>query len=105
MSVTPGHRVTLVAADGTRVAFDAAPQQSLVRAAARAGILITSGCLQGRCAICRGKLISGAVAPLRRPSPHAVATDGEGVVRLCSVSARSDLEIAPLSRWRRVQKT
>lgn len=103
MNDAPHFRVTLCADDGARVEFDAAPRQSLVRAAARAGYLITTGCLQGRCAICRATLLRGSVAPLRRPSPNMtamLASDGEAVVRLCSVVASSDLELAPFSRWR-----
>ena len=103
MHAPPGHRVALLAADGARVEFTAPPGQSLVKAAARAGYLITTGCLQGRCAICRATLVRGAVAPVRRPSPNAIGDgtrDVDGLVRLCSVAAASDVEVAPLSAWR-----
>ena len=97
------YRVRLTAADGRRVEFEAVPGQSLVKAAARAGYLITTGCLQGRCTICRANLLSGSVAPLRRPSHYAVGSAAQrldGLILLCSVAATSDLEIAPLSAWR-----
>lgn len=103
MSATRAFRVSLIASDGTRVEFEAPPTQSLVKAAARAGYLITTGCLQGRCAICRAALVSGEVVAVRRPSPNAVgdgAHDADGLVRLCSVAAASDVEVAPLSAWR-----
>jgi ferredoxin len=103
MNAPAAYRVSLIAADGARVEFDAAPAQSLVKAAARAGYRITSGCLQGRCAICRARLLSGTVLPLRRPSPNAVGTalhSVDGLVLLCSVTAASDVEVAPLSAWR-----
>ena len=103
MNDAPGFRVTLYADDGARVEFDAAPRQSLVKAAARAGYLITTGCLQGRCAICRATLLRGVVAPLRRASPNTGAvhaSDDNAVVRLCSVVAGSDVELAPFSPWR-----
>jgi ferredoxin len=96
-------RVGLIGVDGRRVEFAAPPAQSLVKAAARAGYLVTTGCLQGRCAICRARLLSGAVIPLRRPSPNAVSAGAQlaaGLVLMCSVAAGSDVELAPLSAWR-----
>lgn len=103
MNAPATYRVSLIATDGARVEFDAAPAQSLVKAAARAGYRITSGCLQGRCAICRAHLLSGTVLPLRRASPNVVGTalhSVDGLVLLCSVTAASDVEVAPLSAWR-----
>ena len=102
MTAPASYRVGLNAADGARVEFEALPGQSLVKAAARAGYLMTIGCLQGRCAICRAHLLHGTVAPLRRPSPNSVTPhngDAADVVRLCSVSASSHLEVAPFSPW------
>ena len=98
------HRVTLLGADGERVEFAVEPRQSLVKAAARAGYLVVTGCMQGRCAICRARVLSGKLVSLRAPSPYMVdsaSRDDEGVVRLCSVGADSDVELAPFSRWRR----
>ena len=84
------HRVTLVAKDGARTEFQAPAGRSLMQAAAQHGLRITSGCLQGRCAICRARLLKGSVSALR----------ADGTVLLCSVAATSDVEIAPLSPWR-----
>ena len=97
------HRVTLIAADGARVEFTAQSGRSLVRSAALAGVRITSGCLQGRCAICRARLLRGSVTPLRVPSANGVGEGplrADGTVLLCSVAASSDIELAPLSPWR-----
>ena len=44
MNAPATYRVSLIAADGARVEFDAAPARSLVKAAARAAYRITSGC-------------------------------------------------------------
>ena len=96
------HRVTLLAADGARVAFETEPGHSVVKAAARAGYDLTRGCLQGRCTICRARLVSGTVAAIRRPSPNAIGDPvhrADGCVLLCSVGATSDLVVAPLSPW------
>ena len=97
------HRVTLVATDGARTEFQAPAGRSLIKAAAQHGLRITSGCLQGRCAICRARLLKGSVSALRARSPNAVgdaAHRADGTVLLCSVAATSDIEIAPLSPWR-----
>ncbi len=99
----PLHRVVMTAADGARVEFSAQGSRSVVKAAALAGVRITSGCLQGRCAICRARLLRGSVTPLRTPSANGVG-DGpvraDGTVLLCSVAADSDIEISPLGPWR-----
>lgn len=97
-----GFRVTLVAPDGVRAEFRAPRGRSIVLAAQRAGYLLTSGCRQGRCAICRGRLRAGTVAALRRPSPNArtdPAARRDGCVLLCSVGPLDDLEIEVLSPW------
>ena len=81
----------------------AAAGRSLVKAAQLAGIELTSGCLQGRCAICRARLLAGKVGALRRPSPHAVGDPvqrADGHVLPCSVGALSDIVLAPASPWR-----
>ncbi len=98
-----GHRVILMASDGTRVEFRAQAGRSLIKAAAVAGLRLTSGCLQGRCTICRAHLLRGSVMPVRSPSPNGVGPGpvrDDGTVLLCSVGATSDIEIAPLSPWR-----
>lgn len=87
---------------GEAVSFPVNHGQSVVKAAAKAGYVLTTGCLQGRCAICRARLISGHVTRLRRASKHATANPAEradGCVLLCSVTAQSDLVVAPLSPW------
>ena len=96
-------RVLIQDQDGAQAEFTSAPGRALARAAAAAGIVLTTGCLQGRCAICRARLLSGSVTPVRRPSANAVGNPAEradGCVLLCSVAATSDVVVAPLSPWR-----
>jgi ferredoxin len=95
--------VTLRAGDDREVRFAAAAGRSIVKSAALAGYILTTGCLQGRCAICRSRLISGQVGAARRRSKHAVsdpANRPDGCVLLCSVSPLSDVIVEPLSPWR-----
>ena len=97
------HRVVLQAANASAVEFAAAAGRSLVKSARSAGYELTTGCLQGRCAICRARVISGTVADLRRPSPHAIGNASErmdGCVLLCSVGPLSDVVLEPLGPWR-----
>lgn len=95
-------RVVLEGDAGVRAEFEAAAGRALARAAAAAGIVLTTGCLQGRCAICRARLISGSVTAVRRPSVNAVGNPAEradGCVLLCSVAATSNVVVAPLGPW------
>ena len=96
------HRVTLLGVDGARAQFLAEEGRSLARTAARAGYDLTTGCLQGRCAICRGRIVTGVVAAVRQPSKQALTSPVErsdGCVLLCSVGPLTDLVIETLSPW------
>ncbi len=95
--------VTLRHGNDAPVRFAATAGRSVVRSAAAAGYALTTGCLQGRCAICRARLLTGEVAALRRRSKHALADPArraDGCVLLCSVEPCSDLELEALSPWR-----
>ncbi len=95
-------RITVIDTFGTRLEFAADPNRSVVRSAALAGIELTIGCVQGRCAICRARVHKGTVRPLRRVSPNAIggpAQRDDSCVLLCSVAPTSDLVLAPLSPW------
>lgn len=100
-TLAASYRVTLIH-DDQRVEFAAEAGRSIARAAARAGYDLTTGCLQGRCAICRARVVSGAVRPLRPPSQYAVgdaAHRADGCVLLCAVGALADVVLEPLSPW------
>ena len=95
-------KVTLIH-HGERTEFAASAAQSIARSAEAVGVILTTGCRQGRCAICRARLVSGSVAGVRRRSPNAVgdpAHRADGCVLLCSVAPTSDVVIAPRSPWR-----
>lgn len=97
------HRVRLRAADGASVAFDCPEGSSVFHAAQRAGYEMRTGCMQGRCAICRCRLEAGAVRSIRRPSRHAAADPArreDGHVLICSVTPTCDIELRVRSPWR-----
>ena len=88
--------------DGGQVAFSGEPEVSIARSAALAGIQLTTGCLQGRCAICRAYLQQGSVRLRRRPSPSALTSPlarTDGTVLLCAIVPLSAVELTPLSPW------
>ena len=96
------YHVVLHGADGAKVEFNCEVGRSVAQAAANAGYELTTGCRQGRCAICRAWILEGKVRPIRRPSKNAVGTPAEredGTVLLCAVGPDSDLVVGPLSPW------
>jgi ferredoxin len=96
------YRVTLRGADGAIAEFTGEAGRSIVHAASNAGYELTTGCRQGRCAICRARVIEGAVKPIRRPSKNALGSPADrkdGCVLLCSVGPASDVVLEPLSPW------
>jgi len=94
--------VTLHGPAGEAVSFEAAADRSIARSALAAGYALTTGCLQGRCAICRARLLAGTVRALRRPSPQATVDPAalpDGCVLPCSVRPCSDVVLAPFGPW------
>ena len=82
--------------------FRCAASMSILRAAKRAGLELSSGCMQGRCYTCRSRLIEGTVRNSRALSRYATidpAALGDGRVLLCSVSPTSDVVIVPEGPW------
>lgn len=102
------YRVTLLGPDGTRIAFDCEEGRTIVRAARNAGYELMTGCLQGRCAICRARLVEGEVRAIRRRSKHATADPAnrpDGCVLQCSVGPVTDVVVAPLAGWRTLEES
>ena len=96
------YRIILQSADGAIAEFTCEAGRSISQAASNAGYELTTGCRQGRCTICRARVLEGSVQPTRRPSKNAVgsvADRKDGCVLLCSVSPDSDVLIEPLSPW------
>jgi ferredoxin len=71
---------------------EAAEDEYLLDAAARAGLSLPFSCLQGWCTTCAGKVLEGRVdqSEALRVYPQDEAA---GYVLLCSAYARSDLRI------------
>lgn len=86
------HAIELATRDGQTLRFDCAPQQTLLDAAAEAGLLLPAQCRQGSCGAChatatRGDYLLGAHNPQALPA-------GEGGLLLCCTQPRSELAIA-----------
>ena len=102
-----GFRISLLRDGSLSDTFYALPGVSLVNAARKAGIKFTTGGLQGRCAICRARVLEGMFTVLKHNVKNArgsVTQRVDGCVLTCCVSAKSDLLLAPLGEWSRVSK-
>lgn len=102
------HRITLRSERRADVTFDCETGRTVVRAARNAGYELMTGCLQGRCAICRARLLEGSVTAIRRRSKNAVsdpANRRDGCVLLCSVGPVSDIVVEPLAPWEHIEST
>ncbi|HEX5595838.1 MAG TPA: 2Fe-2S iron-sulfur cluster binding domain-containing protein [Micromonosporaceae bacterium] len=89
------HPVTLVAADGQRVAFECGPDQSVLEAAAAAGATLPASCRQGTCGSCHAAVLDGgyelgACSPLALPPNQRRPGD----VLLCRTFPQSPLSVA-----------
>ena len=96
------YHVILQGTDGAIAEFPCGAGRSIAQAASNAGYELTTGCRQGRCAICLARVLEGSVQPTRRPSKNAVGSSADrkdGCVLLCSVSPDSNVLIEPLSPW------
>lgn len=97
----PQHHIRLHY-ENEQIEFTCREDESIARAAQRAGFALTVGCMQSRCMTCRAKLKQGAVQSTRPLSRYATidpaAIDG-GYVLLCSVTAKQNLILEPASCW------
>ncbi|MDE2306377.1 MAG: 2Fe-2S iron-sulfur cluster binding domain-containing protein [Gammaproteobacteria bacterium] len=74
--------------------FSAAEGQSLLEAAAAAGLRIAQGCRGGSCGACGARLLRGEIEYPHGPPLGLSAEDrAAGRILLCQARARSDLEI------------
>ena len=97
------HQITLVHHETPVMRFSCPENLSIFRAAKRAGIEMTAGCMQGRCQICRAVLHSGQIKSLRPLSPNGTVDPAalpDNYMLPCSVVATSDVSIAPRGPWR-----
>ena len=102
-----GFKISLIRDGNLSDTFYALPGVSLVNAASNEGIKLTTGCLQGRCAICRARVLDGIFTVLKHNMKNARGTVSEradGCVLICCISANSDLLLAPLGEWFRAPK-
>ena len=101
--MSENHQVTLVQEGIQVIRFSCPDNLSIFRGAARAGIEMSAGCMQGRCQICRAILLEGSVKSRRPLSPNGTVDPAnlpDGYVLPCSVVATSDVVIAPRGPWR-----
>lgn len=91
------HRVSI---EGTDVAFDCAPGQSVLDAALHAGIALPYSCRKGVCGTCVGQIALGEVSGVNG-APTANETCLPGQVLFCVCDPQTDVVLQP-SSWKRI---
>lgn len=85
------HRATLT---GTDIAFDTAPDQSLLMAGLAAGLALPYECCSGTCGSCKAELKNGEVQSRFPDSPALSPRDRrKGRILLCQCEPRGDVEL------------
>lgn len=87
-------RITVAEKD---IAFDCAPDETVLDATERAGYAIPYSCRKGVCSSCAGDLVSGQAAV----RGQGICTGPMSGVLLCQARPQSDLEISPIRSGRR----
>lgn len=72
-------------------AFDVAPGETVLDAAARQGIALPCECRSGNCGTCRVKVVEGRVSYAAWPSALSTAEAERGFALACQAHAQSDL--------------
>ena len=78
----------------SRHAFQAEPDESILDAALRQGVLIPYGCRNGACGMCRGRVLEGQVDYRKGMPPGLGEADRQaGFALFCCAHARGDVTI------------
>ena len=98
----PNHRVSMtyqITVETANAQFPAEADESILAAAARAGLVFPYNCRNGVCGTCMAQCVSGAFvypseeADGERPRGISEAAHAQGQVLLCQAQARSDLTL------------
>lgn len=86
--------------EGNRIEFFCGNDEPVFKAAERAGYGLTLGCMQGRCTICKARLMAGEVKFLR-PVPKEAQGNLPGTpdILLCSYAPQADATLQVYGRW------
>lgn len=82
------------------ISFDCGADELVLDAARRQGIYMASYCRRGSCGACSAILVSGEISYVQDINALIDAPVLGDMVRPCSMHARSDLELEPLSDWK-----
>lgn len=87
--------------EGSDVAFDCAPDETVLDAAARAGIELPYSCRKGVCGNCRGHVLQGALVPGTEGGGHETGLRDANEHLFCKARPAGGLTIAP-RHWQRI---
>jgi NAD(P)H-flavin reductase/ferredoxin len=82
--------VTLVTRDNARLQFDCSENDSILDAAAKAGLFLVGMCREGACGLCKAQVADGAYEMGSHSTDALKAIGGNGVL-LCRCQPRGDL--------------
>ncbi|MDG5776019.1 2Fe-2S iron-sulfur cluster-binding protein [Haloarculaceae archaeon H-GB2-1] len=86
--------MTFELADGNTATVDVEDGESILDAADDAGLDLRSGCRQGQCTSCTGKLVSGEVEYIEEPKAVTEDKREDGWVSLCIATPDGDCTVA-----------
>ncbi|WP_336362327.1 2Fe-2S iron-sulfur cluster-binding protein [Halalkalicoccus salilacus] len=92
------HEITLEWSGDREETFTAEPDETVLEAAARAGIRLPYDCRTGTCAECVGRIIDGRIEHRRAPRALDAEDRAENYALLCIATAREDCRIRVGSR-------
>ncbi len=81
--------------EGQPEAFEAEPEQTILKAALQAGASLLSSCRNGTCRACRCRLLTGEIQYLIEWPGLSAEEKAEGWILPCVAQARSDLRLRP----------
>lgn len=87
------HEITLEWAGGREETFTADSGETVLEAAARAGIRLPYDCRTGTCAECVGRVIEGRIEHRRMPRALEPSDEEENYALLCIATASEDCRI------------
>ncbi|MDR0990222.1 MAG: 2Fe-2S iron-sulfur cluster binding domain-containing protein [Propionibacteriaceae bacterium] len=88
--------MTVITLDGTGLALEARPGESLTETFRRAGLMMRDGCLRGGCGMCRVRVVSGTITLSRTVCEQALplADRDQGLTLACRAVPTSDVTVA-----------
>lgn len=73
--------------------FEASPDETMLEAARRQGLVLEHSCRVGRCGVCKAPVLAGATRPLGSEESLSPAEQAQGLVLTCARAASTDVRL------------